>query len=169
MADEKTSALNQARHRLAAIIVELDAGAAHGGDTLAAARLAPDMLPLSAQVGTVCDMAGQLVNWLGGDAPVDAPRDAATITALKELAQRSHEAIASARPDAVDLAADKIVSLPNGMEVFGNGHDYIGGWLLPNLHFHAAMVHAILRNAGVAIGKRDYMAAIADRVRMKPA
>lgn len=61
------------------------------------------------------------------------------------------------------------MSLPNGMEVVGNGHDYIGGWLLPNLHFHAAMVHAILRNAGVAIGKRDYMAAIADRVRMKPA
>lgn len=60
MADEKTSALDQARHRLAAIIVELDAGAAHGDDALTAARLAPDMLPLSAQVGTVCDMAGQL-------------------------------------------------------------------------------------------------------------
>lgn len=169
MADEKTSALEQVRHRLAAIVAELAAGETHGGDALAVARLVPDMLPLSAQVGTMCDLAGQLVNWLGGDAAVDAPRDASSLAALTALVQRSLAAVESAVPDRVDLDAEKIVALPNGMEVVGDGHDYLSGWLLPNLHFHAAMIHAILRHAGVSIGKRDYLGALASRMRTKPA
>ena len=38
-----------------------------------------------------------------------------------------------------------------------NGDDYLLSFALPNFYFHVSMVHAILRNNGVAIGKLDYL------------
>jgi hypothetical protein len=33
----------------------------------------------------------------------------------------------------------------------------IRDWIMPNLYFHVTMVYALLRNAGLAIGKMDFM------------
>lgn len=38
-----------------------------------------------------------------------------------------------------------------------SGDDYLLSFALPNFYFHVSMVHAILRNNGVTIGKLDYL------------
>ena len=38
-----------------------------------------------------------------------------------------------------------------------SGDDYLLSFALPNFYFHVSMVHAILRNNGVAVGKLDYL------------
>ena len=37
------------------------------------------------------------------------------------------------------------------------GEQYLSGFILTNLHFHAAMAYGLLRTQGVQIGKRDYL------------
>jgi hypothetical protein len=38
-----------------------------------------------------------------------------------------------------------------------SGRDYITGFVLPNFYFHVTTAYAILRNAGIALGKPDFM------------
>jgi hypothetical protein len=38
-----------------------------------------------------------------------------------------------------------------------SGEDYLRHFVLPNFYFHATTTYALLRHAGVAIGKRDYL------------
>jgi uncharacterized protein len=37
------------------------------------------------------------------------------------------------------------------------GFEYLTRFLLPNFYFHIATAHAILRQQGVAIGKKEYL------------
>jgi hypothetical protein len=37
------------------------------------------------------------------------------------------------------------------------GADYVGKFVLPNAYFHITTAYGILRNAGVALGKGDYL------------
>jgi len=39
------------------------------------------------------------------------------------------------------------------------GQAYLVGFVLPNFYFHASTAYDILRHAGVAIGKRDFLGA----------
>lgn len=40
-----------------------------------------------------------------------------------------------------------------------DGLDYLRGYVLPNLHFHATAAYLLLRQAGAPIGKADYLGA----------
>ncbi|MBP0651971.1 DUF1993 family protein, partial [Mycobacterium tuberculosis] len=40
------------------------------------------------------------------------------------------------------------------------GADYLLHYSLPNFYFHLSMAYALLRQAGVDIGKRDYVGAV---------
>ena len=35
--------------------------------------------------------------------------------------------------------------------------DYLRGYALPNFYFHATTAYDLLRHAGVALGKRDFL------------
>jgi hypothetical protein len=37
------------------------------------------------------------------------------------------------------------------------GDDYLNHFVLPNFYFHCTAAYAILRNAGVEVGKRDFL------------
>ena len=37
------------------------------------------------------------------------------------------------------------------------GANYVGQFVLPNVYFHIATAYGILRNAGVPLGKSDYL------------
>ena len=41
------------------------------------------------------------------------------------------------------------------------GAGYLTSFALPNFYFHVTTVYALLRHAGVALGKRDYMGQLA--------
>jgi hypothetical protein len=49
-----------------------------------------------------------------------------------------------------------VLKFPGGQHEF-NGVDYLTGFALPNFFFHVTMTYALLRAAGVEIGKRDYL------------
>lgn len=51
---------------------------------------------------------------------------------------------------------DVVLKFPGGEQHFKGGA-YLTGFALPNFFFHVAMAYALLRAAGVQIGKRDYL------------
>ena len=50
-----------------------------------------------------------------------------------------------------------MLKFPNGQGYRFTGADYLTGFALPNFFFHATTAYAILRNAGVSLGKPDFL------------
>ncbi|HXD06728.1 MAG TPA: DUF1993 domain-containing protein [Burkholderiaceae bacterium] len=124
-----------------------------------ATRLAPDMLPLSAQVQIACDAAKFGVARLSG---VEAPKFEDNETTLAELRERVAGTIAflkSVPSSAVDGSEDKPISVPrrNAEPLQFRGEDYLRFMALPNFFFHVTTTYALLRHGGVELGKPDYL------------
>ena len=51
----------------------------------------------------------------------------------------------------------EITFLVGGQPKTFKGLDYLTGFVLPNVYFHISICYAILRHAGVEIGKNDYL------------
>ena len=128
--------------------------------TLVAARLAPDMLPLSGQIQRASDTSKNAIARLLGS---ESPRMEDNETTLEELKARVERTIAyieSADPAQLDAAAAREVTLTFGefSKTF-DGVGYVVDFALPNFEFHVTTAHAILRNQGLAIGKLDFLGA----------
>jgi hypothetical protein len=130
--------------------------------TLAGARLAPDMLPLSGQYQRVTDTAKFAVVRLTG---IEAPRfedNETTIGELRERIAMAETFLASVAPEALEGSDARDVTIsPGGTKVTMRGDEYIATFALPNFYFHIATAHAILRNQGLPIGKMDYLGSFA--------
>lgn len=123
------------------------------------AKLAPDMRPLPAQYQMACDTAKNALARLSG---TDAPAVADTETSFAELRDRCDRTVAYIGGfDRASLAAaaDREVTLkfPNGMGYRFVGADFLTRFALPNFFFHVTTAYSILRNAGVALGKPDFL------------
>lgn len=127
-------------------------------DSLAGARLAEDMLPLSGQIQRVTDTAK---NAIGRLSATETPRfedDETTISQLQERIARAVAYFNSVDPGVLDASAAREITIRIGKaERRMSGEDYITTFVLPNFYFHISMAHAILRHEGVAIGKSDYL------------
>ncbi|PRP97361.1 DUF1993 domain-containing protein [Enhygromyxa salina] len=124
-------------------------------------RLAPDMRPLSYQVQVACDIAKFAGARLAG---VEAPSNPDTETTMAELKARiasTLEFLKSVEERAVDGGADREVRLSflPGMGI--KGADYLRQMAIPNFYFHVTTAYALLRSAGVGVGKRDYITELA--------
>lgn len=140
----------------------MDKALAQGFDeaTLIQARLAPDMRPFPSQIQLASDSAKGAVARLTG---TENPAMADTETSFAELKDRIDATIAfirSMEPSAYDGGEDRdvVLKFPGGEQHFKGGA-YLAGFALPNFFFHVAMAYALLRAAGVEIGKRDYLGA----------
>lgn len=56
-----------------------------------------------------------------------------------------------------EAAATQTITNPRWEGRVMTGHDYFMEHVVPNFFFHASHTYAILRHAGVPIGKRDYL------------
>jgi hypothetical protein len=124
-----------------------------------ALRLAPDMLPLAAQVRIAADIARMAMARL---ADVEMPRHADDETTIERLRQRVHSSqqwVAEVDAQAVNAAADREIVLPQrGAEPLRlDGCSLLQRWALPNFFFHVTTAYALLRHAGVDLGKADYL------------
>ena len=135
------------------------AAATHDEAKLMEARLAPDMRPLPAQYQMASDSAKNALARLTG---TQAPSMADTESSFAELADRCTKTIdysrgfdAAARAGSEDREVE--LKFPNGMGYRWRGGDYLAGFALPNFFFHVTTAYAILRNAGVPLGKPDYL------------
>lgn len=123
------------------------------------ARLAPDMRPLPAQYQMASDSAKNALGRLRG---IEAPSMPDTEASFAELRERCDKTIAFLQScDAASLAGadDRSVELrfPGGTGYRFTGVQYLTGFALPNFFFHATTAYAILRHAGVSLGKPDYL------------
>ena len=124
------------------------------------ARLAPDMRPLPAQFQMASDSAKNAVARLCGIAAPAMPDTEASFAELKERCAKTIAFIESVPPAAYAGAEERAVELkfPNGMGYAFTGSAYLTGFALPNFLFHATTAYAILRAAGVSLGKPDFLA-----------
>lgn len=138
----------------------LDKAAAEGDETaLIRARLADDMRPLPAQYQMASDSAKNAIARLAG---IEAPAMADDEDSFDELRARCDKTIAFIRgvdPAALAGAEEREVVLrfPNGMGYRFKGGDYLNRFALPNFYFHATAAYAILRAAGIRVGKPDFL------------
>lgn len=135
------------------------AAAAKPEAELIESRLIADMRPLPGQFQMASDSAKNAVARLCG---VDAPAMADTEISFAELRARCDRTIAfveSVDRASFDDAATRPVTLsfPNGMRYDFTGASYLTGFALPNFFFHVTTAYAILRAAGVPLGKPDFL------------
>ena len=145
-------------HMLGGLSTILGKGEAHGGIDPNEARLAPDMLPLKAQVYIATDGAKGCGARLAG---VEIPKYEDTETSFADLRQRVDKTIAFLKTldrNSFEGAGEKqiVLKFPSTTLEF-NGVDYVNNFVLPNVYFHITTAYGILRNLGVKLGKSDYL------------
>jgi len=123
-------------------------------------RLAPDMLPFSRQIQIASDSAKGCVARL---ADVEAPKWEDNEVTMADLRARIEKTIAFVKSVPVaklDGSTDREISLPlpSGAIEF-TGESFVRSFVLPNFFFHCTMTYALLRHAGVELGKMDYLGA----------
>ena len=125
-------------------------------------RLAPDMLPFARQVQITSDTAKGCLSRLAG---LEVPSWEDKEATLDELAARVHrtlEHVASFAPAQLDGSESREIVLPRrqGEPLRLRGEDYLRQHALPNFFFHATTTYALLRHAGVELGKGDFLGAM---------
>ena len=120
-------------------------------------RLAPDQFPLARQVQIACDTAKLAACRLTGrEAPVTEDNE----KSLADLQARIAWTVGfldTFTAEDWSGADERRVGQPRWEGKTMSGADYFVEHAVPNFFFHACHVYAILRHAGVALGKKDYL------------
>ena len=122
-------------------------------------RLAPDMLPFVRQIQIASDTAKGCMSRLAG---VEVPKWEDTESSLDELRARIRKTIAYVQSfDAarIDGSDERAIVLPmrGGEALNFSGEGFLKHFALPNFFFHATTAYALLRHAGVELGKADFL------------
>ena len=122
-------------------------------------RLAPDMLSLLTQVQIACDSAKRGVARLTGvEAPVHAD-DEKTIDELRERIRSTLAFIESVPAEKFAGSETRTIEVPqrNRDPLKFDGETFLKHYALPNFFSHVTTAYALLRHAGVELGKKDYL------------
>lgn len=140
------------------------------GDALLARRLTEDMFPLSRQIRFACNLPGEAMAGVAGVAYSSSDIDDTTLTAARERIAATRALVAGWRstPFGADDAPVEF-SLANGMTFDLQTESYVRDWALPQFYFHLMSAYAILRAAGVTLGKADYVGFMFQYLRQPPA
>lgn len=122
-------------------------------------RLAPDMLPFASQIRIACDTAKRGVARL---ANVEVPTHADDETTLAQLRARVESVIAildGVPAQAFEGSDDRAIEVPqrNRDPLKFDGESFLKHFVLPNFYFHTTTAYALLRQAGVELGKADFL------------
>jgi hypothetical protein len=81
-----------------------------------------------------------------------------TLAELKARVAKTIDYVKSFKASEIDGSESRDVTLPiGGQPTTMKGQDYLVNHVLPNFYFHATTTYALLRHAGVNIGKRDFL------------
>lgn len=128
---------------------------------LCGSSIAPDMWPFAKQVICACQHSAEAVAavFVGHNGPDMAPGP----MNFAELSQRVNTAVESLKavtPEQLEAVAESDLMFQIGerqMPFTATG--YLLSFAMPNFYFHSATAYAVLRNQGLAIGKRDILGA----------
>lgn len=128
-------------------------------DAYLALRLAPDMLPFTKQIQIASDNAKACVSRLAGQEVPKWDDDETTMAALRTRIERTLEHVGRFTPGDLAGAAAREITVPlrNRDPLKFTGESYLCQFALPNFYFHVTTAYALLRQAGVPLGKGDYL------------
>lgn len=125
-------------------------------------RLADDMWPLDWQVRAAVLHSKAAIEALASGIATpdfsDPPADFAGLTAMVDGAIAALKAVDPAELE--KMAANDVAFVIGERRLDFTGEDYLFSFAIPNFYFHTSMAYAILRNQGLAIGKRDFLGAV---------
>ena len=124
-------------------------------------RLAPDMFPLKRQVQLSTDFAKNSTARLAGLEPPKFPDEEQT---LDELIARVHKTIdwmKTVKPSQLEGAETRHIVVPLRTRTLEmDGLPFVQRWALPNFYFHVTATYSLLRQAGVDVGKQDFLGGV---------
>ena len=126
--------------------------------TLLNTRLFPDMFPLATQIHIANDIAqGGAARLAGAEVPTFEAKE----RSLAEWIASSRATVAylqSLKPAQFDGSEDRTVTWQTRTSTKNmQGTPYLFHHVLPNVFFHVTTAYDILRQAGLEIGKLDYL------------
>ena len=126
--------------------------------TFLAARLAPDMFPLTRQVQIATDHAkGAAARLAGREVPKYEDTEQ-SFAELRARIARTLELLKGTAPGDLDGSEGRIIELKLGQrELSLPGLQYLLDVAMPNFYFHMTTAYDILRHNGVPLGKRDFL------------
>ena len=122
-------------------------------------RLAPDMLPLTRQVQIATDGAKGCVARLTGQEVPKWEDNEASLDDLRARVRRTVDYVQSFSAQQFEGSDNREIVLPtrSGDPLRFSGENYLKHFVLPNLYFHTTTTYALLRHAGVELGKKDFL------------
>ncbi len=151
----------------------LDKGAEHAAakkvefSTLAQARLALDMFPLTRQVQIACDQAKNGTARLIGQEPPRMEDTEQTLDELKARLGKTVEYLRGLSPELFVGAEERAIQqvMRGTLVLEMKGLPYLMNWCLPQFYFHVTTAYDILRHHGVEIGKSNYLTHMGGHIR----
>lgn len=152
--------------QLGALLTWLDKAEAHAAarkfeaNNYLQLRLAPDMLPFLSQIRIASDAAKGCVARLAGVEPPKFEDNEASIADLRARVQKTIDYVNSVAASAIDGSEERDIVIPmRGRDPLQfKGLLFLQYWALPNFYFHITNAYALLRHAGVELGKADFLA-----------
>jgi hypothetical protein len=132
-------------------------------NTLLQSRLAPDMFPLVRQIQATCDQAKFAAARAAGKEPPAHPDTEQTIDELKKRIAAVADYLDGFTAQDFAGTDDRVISLPRWEGKSLTATNYVVEHALPNFFFHLSMTYALLRHAGVDVGKRDFLGTLSWR------
>lgn len=127
-------------------------------EELLAARLYPDMLPLTGQIQRASDTSRFVAVRVGGVEPKPMADTETSSDDLQARIAATRDFLKAVPASSFDGKENIEVKLrPGGRELTFTGEAYILGFAIPNFYFHCTTAYAILRHKGVPIGKMDFL------------
>jgi hypothetical protein len=121
-------------------------------------RIAPDMLPLTFQIQTICNGAK---NMLGRITGLEQPKVEDTEKTFAELHARiasTLELLQAATPAQFEGKSEAEVKfMIRANEYKFTGLSYVQSFGFPNLYFHITTLYLLFRHHGAPVGKMDYL------------
>jgi hypothetical protein len=97
---------------------------------------------------------------LSGQEPPKFEDNEATFDELRARIRKTLDYVASVPASAIDGSEAREIVIPmrtrDALKL--QGEFYLKHWALPNFMFHCTMTYALLRHAGVELGKSDFLA-----------
>ena len=122
-------------------------------------RLAPDMLPFVRQIQIVSDGAKGCMSRLAGTEIPKWEDNESTLDELRARIRRTLDHVQSFSPAQLEGSDSREIAIPmrSGDTLRFDGESFLKYFALPNFYFHATTTYALLRHAGVELGKADFL------------
>ena len=124
-------------------------------------RLTPDMFALRRQVQLTSDFAKNSVARLAGVEPPKMPDEEKPLAELQARVRATVTWLQSITPTQLEGAETRHIVVPLRTRTLEmDGLPFIQRWVLPNFYFHMTTTYALLRQAGVSLGKQDFLGGV---------